>query len=155
LDNYIINNRTPTCSLLIKSEYLKLDTDFPKWFCKMNFGDWAILLIVLKNSGKLCAVLPDVMGTYRIHAKGIHGNLYENSKAFRNALKGHLLFVKTIKKELLFEEKYNLLLYKKHLKVHKRLYKLNLESKDFLKALNHHIKFMYYKLKFKLTHINY
>ena len=150
LDNYIINNQTPTCSLLLKRNYLELDTAFPEWFFKVNFGDWAILLLVLKNSGKLCAVFPDVMGTYRIHANGIHGNLYKNNKTFRNAFKEHLYFVQTVGKELLFEKKHELLIVKKFTKTHKRLVKLNLECKIFSMAFIHQIKFIYYKIKFKL-----
>jgi glycosyltransferase involved in cell wall biosynthesis len=151
LDNYIINNKTPTCSLVFDKKYLKLDIGFPEWFCKVNFGDWAIVLMILKNSGKLCAVLPDVMGTYRIHANGIHGKLYQDSKAFRSAFKEHLRFIKTLRKELLYEKKHKLLIVKKRIKIHKRLYKLNLECKNFCMALIHQIKSMYYKLEFKLT----
>jgi glycosyltransferase involved in cell wall biosynthesis len=151
LDNYIINNKTPACSLVFEKKYLKLDIGFPEWFCKVNFGDWAIVLMILKNSGKLCAVLPDVMGTYRIHANGIHGKLYQDSKAFRSAFKEHLRFIKTLRKELLYEKKHKLLIVKKRIKIHKRLYKLNLECKNFSMALIHQIKRMYYKLEFKLT----
>lgn len=151
LDNYIINNKTATCSLLLEKKYLELETALPEWFYKGNFGDWAMLLIVLKNSGKLCAVLPDVMGTYRIHANGIHGNLYKDSKAFRNAFKQHLRFIKIVRKELLYEKKHKLLIVKKRIKTHKRLYKLNLECKNYGMALSHQIKLIYYKLEFKLA----
>lgn len=147
LDNYIINNTTATCSLLFKKD--ALGSSLPEWFYKVPLGDWALLLLILKNSGKLCAVLPDVMGVYRIHSGGLHSNLYQNSKTFRNAFKQHLSFIKIIRKELLYEKKYRRLITKKQLKIHSRLYKLNLECKNFVLAFNHHIKSIFYRLKYK------
>ena len=121
LQDYVLSNTTATCSIMFRA-----DCFFPikQWFKQLPFGDLGLILTVLKASNQKAHVLKDVMGVYRIHEKGIHGNLHKNNKRLINAYKQHIQFTKIIKQELLTEKEYRGVILQKMSNTHNILAKL-------------------------------
>jgi len=135
IQDYILNNKTATCSVLIKKELFKL----PNWFSSLPFGDLGIVLIVLKESkSQKGFVFKDTMGVYRVHEGGVHGSLKKNNSSLIKAYKQHISFIRIISKKLLFEKKYKKFIYKKYSDTYKTL--MDLSRKE-------HDKFNYIKFK--------
>lgn len=102
IKQFIQSNVVATCSLIFKKEYF----NSKPWHQKSPFGDLLLTLTVLKNSNQKMYVLYDVMGVYRIHSGGVHGNFHQSNKGLVKAYEQHLQFNELIKKYLLFEKKY-------------------------------------------------
>lgn len=121
LNEYVLSNRTATCSIMFKSTCF-----FPiqNWFKKLPFGDLGLILSVLKACNGKAHVLSDCMGVYRIHEKGIHGNLHKNNSRLIKAYKQHIQFTRIIKNELLKERTYKTIIFKKYINTYKVLAKL-------------------------------
>jgi len=137
LNDYVLNNKTATCSIVFKNDVF--ETDIPKWFSKLPFGDLGLILMVLKKYQGKGRVLKEEMAVYRIHGEGVHGSFHKNNKGLIKAYKQHLLFTKIIEENLLFETEYKNILYKKKIDTYERLSVLNKQD-------NNHFKFLRYKL---------
>lgn len=146
IEDYILGNRTATCSIVFNKSYLKL---VPDWFFKVLFGDLALILTIMYNSNAKGYVLKDNMGVYRIHENGIHGSLLKNNKSLIKAYRQHIQFTRLISKEFLIEKKYQKVILtklKNTYTVLSRLYKDDNDGFNRIKA-NYWVK--YYKLKLK------
>jgi glycosyltransferase involved in cell wall biosynthesis len=141
LNEYVLSNRTATCSIVFKASYF-----FPikHWFNKLPFGDLGVILSVLKASNEKAHVLQDVMGVYRIHEKGIHGNLHKNNSLLIKAYKQHLQFTKIIRKELLGEKKYEAIVLQKYINTYAILTKLYKKEEQQVKAIESRFLKKYY-----------
>lgn len=150
LKDYVLNNKTATCSILFKNDIF--DSGIPEWFSKVPFGDLGLILIALKKYNKKGRVLCDVMGIYRIHEKGIHGKLHENSKGLIKAYKQHIAFVDHIEKFLLFESNYQEILLKKRLVTLDKLFKLYKSNYNIIALIHNRLLKFYYKFIFLIHH---
>lgn len=62
-----------TCAMVFRNHLFK---QLPEWYFKMQYGDWALSLI-LAQYGKI-KLIKEYMAVYRIHSKGIwSGQLYD------------------------------------------------------------------------------
>lgn len=147
LEDYILSNKTATCSIVFKKECLGT---LPKWFYSLPFGDLGIVLLVMTNSNKIGRVLTDVMGVYRIHEGGIHGSFHINDKGLIKAYLQHIKFTKIISKEFLIEKKYKKIFIKKYLNTYNILSVLYKKNN---KLLFMKVKFLiiYYRLLARFT----
>jgi len=121
IHDYILSNKTATCSIVFKTNFIK---PIPNWFKEVPFGDLGIILAILKNSNEKARVLKDVMGVYRIHENGIHGSLHKNNLELIKAYKQHIQFFNIVKKQLLTEEKFKKTLFLKFENTYKTLAQL-------------------------------
>jgi glycosyltransferase involved in cell wall biosynthesis len=145
IEDYILNNKTATCSIVFKSECLGT---IPKWFNNLPFGDLGIVLLVMNNSNKIGRVLSDVMGVYRIHEGGIHGSFHKSDNGLIIAYLQHIKFNKIISNQFLKEKKHKKAIFKKYSNTYNvlgRLYKRN-NKLQFIKVM--FLK-SYYKLLIK------
>lgn len=148
LEDYILNNKTATCSIVFKKEYLN---SIPNWFSKVPFGDLALILYIMYNSNKIGHVLKGIMGVYRIHEGGIHGSFHKNNKSLIEAYLQHIQFTKVISKEFLVEKKYRKSILKKLLDTYKTLANLYLKEEDKLNWIKIKCFIKYYTFKIKFT----
>jgi glycosyltransferase involved in cell wall biosynthesis len=65
LDDLIIKNFIPTCSVLLRNG---LVTEFPDWFLPLAMSDWPFHILLARH-GQI-GYLKDVMAAYRIHPNG-------------------------------------------------------------------------------------
>ena len=147
IHDYILANRTATCSIVFKKEYFEV---IPKWFSKVPFGDLGIILQVMKHSNGKGRVLKDVMGVYRIHSSGIHGSFHKNENSLIKAYLQHIQFTKIISRELLIDKNYRKTIYKKYSNTYNLLsgfYKNN----NKLQYIKVNFLKMHYKLLIKLN----
>lgn len=144
IEDYILNNKTATCSIVFKKEYFSL---IPNWFSKLPFGDLGIILTIMKNSNEKGRVLKDIMGVYRIHSQGIHGSMHENNKLLIKAYKMHIKFTNRIKKHLLFEPKYKKQIAKKYIETFHILMMLYKKENDKINYFKFKLLKKYYSLK--------
>ena len=117
IEDYILNNKTATCSILFERKYLMV----PTWFHKVSFGDLALVLIIMNNSTKKGMVLSDTMGVYRVHAGGIHGSFSQNNRSLIKARKQHVQFIKIVFKNYLNKKEYQKYYYQKLINTYKEL----------------------------------
>lgn len=148
LEDYIINNKTATCSIVFKKEYLN---SMPSWFLKVPFGDLALILYVMYNSNKRGHILKEDMGVYRIHDGGIHGSFHKNNKSLITAYLQHIQFNKIISKEFLVDKKYRKPIFQKFLNTYIILANLYLKEKDKLNWIKAKCFMKYYMFKLKLN----
>lgn len=130
--DYILNNLTATCSMVFIKKYFKAEN----WFNSLPFGDLGIVLVLMKNSNKKAMVLKDIMGTYRIHSGGVHGNLQQNHSKLIEAYKQHLVFAKIIQENLLFEKIYSKYFLKKKIQTYTQLNQLYQKENLYNKVLS-------------------
>ena len=142
IEDYVLSNTTATCSIVFKAVCF-----FPikKWFQKLPFGDLGLILSVLKASNGKGHVLQDVMGVYRIHENGIHGNLHKNNTRLIKAYKQHLQFTTIVKKELLIEKKYEAIILRKYVNTYGILSKLHKKENQQLEYIKSVLLKKYYK----------
>jgi len=146
IEDYILNNHTGTCSLMIKSEFYGL---IPDWMQKVSFGDLAIILTVLYKSKKNLMVLKEVMSVYRVNEGGIHGSLKKNNKTLIKAYKMHVDFTKTISKYLFLNNEYSKEVKLKLIITYTKLTELS--KKESLKQYVYfYVMQMWYRLKLKI-----
>ncbi|MGI0107861.1 glycosyltransferase family 2 protein [Salinimicrobium sp. WS361] len=143
IEDYILNNRTATCSILFKREILG---NFPDWFSNLPFGDLGVILIVMKKSNRKAAVLEDNMGVYRIHAGGIHGSYHRNKVELIKAYKQHLDFIRIIGSHLLIEKEYKRYIYQKKAHTYALLAVLFMENGKKQKYLKSKFSTIYYSI---------
>lgn len=148
MEDYILSNRTATCSLVFKKELLG---EIPSWFYKVPFGDLALILLVMYNSYKKGMVLKDTMGVYRIHENGIHGSYHKSNKSLIKAYKQHLQFNKIITSQFLREQQYKKVLFKKMRNTHEILANLYTTQNDKLGWFKSKLAVKYYSLLMKLN----
>ncbi len=148
MEDYILSNRTATCSLVFKKELLG---EIPSWFYKVPFGDLALILLVMHNSNKKGMVLKDTMGVYRIHENGIHGSYHKSNKSLIKAYKQHLQFNKIITSQFLREQLYKKVLFKKMRNTHEILAYLYTTQNDKLGWFKSKLAVKYYSLLMKLN----
>lgn len=148
MEDYILSNRTATCSLVCKKELLG---EIPSWFYKVPFGDLALILLVMYNSNKKGMVLKDTMGVYRIHENGIHGSYHKSNKSLIKAYKQHLQFNKIITSQFLREQLYKKVLFKKMRNTHEILANLYTTQNDKLGWFKSKLAVKYYSLLMKLN----
>lgn len=148
MEDYILSNRTATCSLAFKKELLG---EIPSWFYKVPFGDLALILLVMYNSNKKGMVLKDTMGVYRIHENGIHGSYHKSNKSLIKAYKQHLQFNKIITSQFLREQLYKKVLFKKMRNTHEILANLYTTQNDKLGWFKSKLAVKYYSLLMKLN----
>lgn len=145
IQDYILNNRTATCSILLKRELFKL----PNWFSSLPFGDLGVVLIVLKESkSQKGFVFKDTMGVYRVHEGGIHGSLKKNNLSLIKAYKQHISFTRIISKKLLFEKKYKRSIYKKYSDTYKILMNLSKKEHDKYNCVKFKMLSKFYSCKY-------
>ncbi|WPR71615.1 glycosyltransferase [Flavobacterium sp. NG2] len=146
LENYILSNKTATCSIVLKKECVNT---IPRWFYKVPFGDLALILLVMNNSNEKGRVLKDLMGVYRIHKGGIHGSFHKDDKSLIKAYIQHVSFTKIISKEFLVEKKYQKIILKKMLNTYHVLTTLYKKENNKLQFYKTFLLVKYYKLKLK------
>lgn len=143
IEDYVLNNKTATCSLVFKRDGLKYISDS---FNQTVFGDLTLIITILKNSNQNMYTFKKVMGVYRVHKGGIHTKYRENEKKLISAYKQHIDFANYIKREMLFEKKYSRMLLEKKINTYSLL--LNLAKKQ-----NRFWQFYFYKLMYHFNKI--
>lgn len=71
LNDFLSNNNLVTCTALFRNSEFQL----PDFFNEVNFGDWFIYVILMKNSGLKAYRSPDFFSVYRVHDKGVMNTL--------------------------------------------------------------------------------
>ncbi|WP_052466922.1 glycosyltransferase family 2 protein [Psychroserpens damuponensis] len=140
IEDYILGNKTGTCSLVFESKYIKY---LPKLFNKLPFGDLGIVLTVLKHSNKKMKVFNEEMGVYRVHSGGVHAKFRSSTKKLISNYKQHLNFVSIIEKDLLFEDSYRISILKKRLNTYWEIKRLARINKMYL-------AYGFYKIRYEL-----
>jgi glycosyltransferase involved in cell wall biosynthesis len=148
IEDYILNNWTATCSIVFTYKFYKNEN----WFNTLPFGDLGLVLIIMKNSNKKAMVLKDIMGAYRVHKGGVHGNLQQNSLKLIEAYKQHLVFGKIIKEKLLHERIYSKYFLKKKIQTYEKLYQLYKNEDLYIKGLSSKIVLFFLKIQYKLLY---
>lgn len=143
LNDYILENRTATCSMLFKRN---LFNPIPSWFGKLPYADLGITLSVLKNSNKKGRVFYNTMGVYRVHSGGIHAKHLKNSKTLIETSIQHLDFITKIEKYLLFDREYKDLIFMKK--------KLTLQQLINFYQNTNQFKYFKYKIQLFVLRIN-
>jgi glycosyltransferase involved in cell wall biosynthesis len=148
IQDYILNNWTATCSMVFNKKYYRNEN----WFNTLPFGDLGLALILMKNSNNKAMVLKEIMGTYRIHSGGVHGNLQENPRKLIEAYKQHLVFAKIIKEKLLFESIYSKYYLKKKIQTYTQLYQLYEKEGLYFKGLINKMFLFFLRVKYRLLY---
>lgn len=148
IEDYILNNWTATCSIVFTNKFYKNEN----WFTTLPFGDLGLVLIIMKNSNKKAMVFNDIMGAYRVHKGGVHGNLQQNSLKIIDAYKQHLVFGKIIKEKLLHESIYSKYFLKKKIQTYEKLYQLYKSEDFYIKGLSNKIVLFFLKMRYKLLY---
>ena len=143
LEEYIIRNRTATCSMVFRRKYID---PLPQWFMKVPFGDLGIILFILKKTNLKGKVLKETMGVYRIHEDSTHGKFQKDDRGLIKAYKQHLMFNKIIKKDFLKDPCYNKILARKYYETYKVLAGLYKGQKDGFNYLRSKAWMKYYQI---------
>lgn len=151
INDYILENKTATCSIMFRKENFWLE--LPDWFLRSPFGDWAVVLKVMKNSNEKGRVLKDTMGVYRIHENGLHGVFHKSKKDLIKAYEQHFKFAKIILTYLLYEKRYEKALFLKKRNTVLKLMNLSKEEKVYLKFINYKVLILFYQLKLRFFNI--
>ncbi len=146
IQDYILNNLTATCSLVLKRQDLP---SFPDWFKKVPFGDLALILFILHKTKKKVMILKDCMGVYRVNAGGVHGFLKKDSSSLIKAYKLHLKFIDVIDKYLFNKKEYRQDVYRKKANTYHIIAKLSKKENRLL-----YLKYqtLYYTSLFQLKY---
>lgn len=147
IEDYILNNKTATCSLVFKK---KCFNRIPDWFCTLPFGDLGLILIIMNNSNKKGLVFNDVMGVYRIHEGGIHGKLHKNNMLLIEAYKTHINFIDIMKNKFFLKGVYNKEILKKKKETYNILLRLAAKENANLTYYKYKVLSKLYALRLKL-----
>jgi glycosyltransferase involved in cell wall biosynthesis len=146
--DYILNNLTATCSMVFVKKYFKAE----HWFNSLPFGDLGVVLVLMKNSNKRAMVLKDIMGTYRVHQGGVHGNLQQNPSKLIEAYRQHLVFARIIQEKLLFEKIYSKYFLKKKIQTYTQLNQLYKKENIYNKGLLNKMILSLLKMKYRILY---
>lgn len=142
IHDYILNNKTGTCSLLFKASCFKLTPDF----FKVPFGDLFIVLSVLKNTNGKLYVLSEQMGVYRVHSDGVHGKNRVNNTRIINNYKMQLHFINVVAKGFLNASKYKPIMLQKKINTYSVLLNLTKQEGRQLEFFKNKVKYHFFKL---------
>ena len=125
LKDVVSRHFIPTCSTMFRRGVFD---DFPAWYPSMPMGDWP--LHVLHAEKGLIGYIDELLGTYRLHEGGMI-----------SAMKGPILFMKTIEAAKIIDQYLNFRFHKyiNHLIAgcHYRMAEIFLRDKNY-SELNHH-----------------
>lgn len=146
IEDFIIANYTATASLVFKRKIFQLQD----WHIKSPFGDWLLILSVMKNSNNKIFVLKDNMSVYRIHEGGIHGNLHQNNLGLVTAYQQHLKFINLVELNL-FQKSFKKAILIKRINTYKIIYNLLSFKTNALLKEKYKLILLFYRIKLKFT----
>lgn len=130
ISDLIKSNRLATASFVFRRSIVE---DLPKWFVKIPFGDYT-LLILSGLSGKIMC-LPENMAVYRYHAGGIHSNLFETRDGAIKALKRQFRVLEILQEEVFHATDYERIASRKMRSILKSIYDIHVEAHSYFRAL--------------------
>lgn len=125
-EDFYTNNRLVTCTAMFRNPGFE---KWPKVFRHAKVFDWLLWLFVMKNTGGIVHISPEVYGRYRVHSGGVFSSLTDLQN-----INGYITNLRVIRKYIGKEDKAKKI-WKQELWYRTEKYRINLQQKRLLQSI--------------------